>query len=40
VEDQGGLAGQARGTGLKSTGTDIAVESVEFANEGIAIEVS
>lgn len=28
------------GPGLKSTGTDIAVESVEFANEGIAIEVA
>jgi len=28
------------GPGLKSTGTDIAIESVEFACEGIAIEVS
>ena len=28
------------GPGLKSTGTDVAIESVEFACEGIEIEVA
>ena len=31
---------KVEGPGLKSTGTDVAIESVEFANEGIEIEVA
>ncbi len=31
---------KVEGPGLKSTGTDVAIESVEFAIEGIEIEVA
>jgi hypothetical protein len=38
VEGRERLPREGRGTGLKATGNEVAIESIEVAHEGIKIE--